>query len=173
MIGDAIKVATILGLVGVVLITTPAIAQKSPPPFSMPTERCIVPAAAFHNVNHYILRAILKIESNLNPHAMARNVNGSVDVGIGQMNSIHFDELAKHGITPGHLRDACIGTYVAAWHLSKCISRYGNTWFGIASYHSATPYFNRRYQALLFNELVKTGVLQGAPLAVPSLARAK
>ncbi len=142
-----------------------------PPPFSTEVERCIVPASQYHGVNHFVLRSILKIESGLKPGAVGKNRNGTVDIGIGQMNSMHFGELAKYGIAPDHLKDACVGTYVAAWHLSKTIARYGNTWFGVAAYHSATPYFNRRYQALLNNEMVKGGVLEGPFISVPPITR--
>lgn len=138
-------------------------------PFSTEAERCIVPASALHGVNHFVLRAILKVESGLNPKALGRNGNGTVDVGIAQINSMHFPKLARHGVTPEHLRDACIGTYVAAWHLRQAIARHGNTWFGIATYHSSTPYYNARYQALLNNELVRSGALQGPLLSVPPL----
>lgn len=141
----------------------------APAMFSTDVERCIVPAAKLHNVNHFVLRAILRVESKLNPSAINRNENGSLDVGIGQMNSIHFRELEKYGITPAHLKDACIGTYVAAWHLHKQIVRHGNTWFGIAAYHSSTPYFNSRYQILVKNELVRMGVLQEPIRRVPSV----
>ena len=137
--------------------------------FTSEAERCILPASQHHTVNPYILRAILKVESNLKPGAVGKNDNGTLDVGIGQMNSIHFRELGRHGVRPGDLKDACIGTYVAAWHLSKEIAKHGNTWFGIAAYHSATPYFNRRYQILLSNELIRSGVMQGKILPVPTL----
>jgi soluble lytic murein transglycosylase-like protein len=140
-------------------------------PFSGPHERCIVPAASYHGVNHDVLRAILRVESGLQPNAVARNRNGSIDVGIGQINSIHFRELAKFGISPTHLKDACIGIYVAAWQLKKGMTARGNSWEGIASYHSSTPYFNRRYQILLNNELVKANAISGAILPVPPLKR--
>lgn len=137
--------------------------------FSTPVERCIVPAALYHRVNHFVLRALLKVESGLKPSAVGRNTNGTTDVGIGQMNSMHFKELAKYGVAPENLKDACVGTYVAAWHLRKGITKHGNTWFGIATYHSATPYFNTRYQILLNNELVKSRVVAGSILPVPPL----
>ena len=154
------------------LVATPAEAAGKAPdraPFSTEAESCIVPASKFHKVNPFVLRAILNVESRLNPRAVNRNDNGSVDVGIGQMNSMHFPELLSHGITSSHLKDACIGTYVAAWHLRKQMTRYGNTWFGIAAYHSATPYFNRRYQALVKNDLIRMGVLQESIQQVPPL----
>lgn len=168
------RTAAVCGLCALVALSgTPgAVHAAGRGPFTTEAERCIVPAATFHGVNYHVLRAILKVESGLKPHLVGRNTNGTLDVGIGQMNSAHFPELARWGISPGHLRDACIGTFVAAWHLRKAIHHHGNTWFGIASYHSTTPYFNNRYQILLHNELVHSGVIQAAALQVPPLRRA-
>lgn len=128
-----------------------------------------MPAAQYHGVNHNILRAVLRVESSLNPNTIARNDNGSVDVGIAGINSIHFKDLATFGISPTHLMDACVGTFVAAWNIRKHIAADGNTMEAIARYNSKTPYFNRRYQILLHNELVRSGVVDGSILAVPPL----
>ncbi|ABE47291.1 Lytic transglycosylase, catalytic (plasmid) [Polaromonas sp. JS666] len=138
-------------------------------PFSTPSEQCIVPASTYHTVNPYVLRSILTVESGLKSSAIGKNRNGSVDIGIGQINSIHLKELSQFGIGPTHLQDACIGTYVAAWHLKKAIAERGNTWEGVASYHSRTPYFNKRYQALIVNEMIRSGAMQGQLLPVPPL----
>ncbi len=116
---------------------------------------CIAPAASFHKVNPQILTAILKVESGLKPQAVGRNANGTVDLGIGQINSIHLPELKKYDIGPQDLMQACIGTYVAAWHLSKQYKRYGNTWFAVGAYHSITPEHNMRYQQLVYAQLTK------------------
>ena len=130
---------------------------------------CISPASEFHQVNGWVLASILKVESSFNPKALNRNRNGTVDVGIGQINSLHFKELSKYGISPESLQDACIGTYVAAWHLAKQKKTYGNTWFAIGAYHSATPYFNSRYQALVYNTMVDFGQMPGPKMNVPPL----
>lgn len=142
---------------------------KTPEPYTTEPERCIIPASQYHGVNHAVLRAILKVESNLNPNAVGKNDNGTIDIGIGQMNSMHLKELSQYGIAQEHLKDACVGTYVAAWHLKKGIAKHGNTWYAVARYHSATPYFNNRYQILLNNELIKAGVIQGKRMPVPPL----
>ena len=131
--------------------------------FSSPQERCIIPAAQHHTVNPLVLRAILNVESSLQSSTIHVNANGSVDVGMGQINSIHFQELAKWGVTPQKLMDACVSTYVAAWHLKKGILKYGNTWFGIAAYHSVTPEHNAKYQNLVYKELLKSGAIQTSP----------
>lgn len=130
---------------------------------------CVAPAAEFHKVSPAVLKAILKVESSFNPRAINKNENGSIDVGIAQMNSIHFKELAKYGIAPDNLFDACTATYVAAWHLGKQLTAYGNTWFAIGAYHSATPYYNERYQSLVYNALVDMGEAQGPKLKVAPL----
>ena len=149
-------------LIGSLFIATSALAD-------MPADACITPAASFHKVNPDVLRAILVVESGLNPKAVNRNDNGTLDIGIGQMNSIHLRELSKYGISADDLKNPCIGTYVAAWHLARVIKRHGNTWFGIAAYHSTTPYFNSRYQALVHNSMVRAKVLPGPLIAVPPL----
>jgi hypothetical protein len=153
-----------------IFLLTPFVALGQPsnsltptPIFGTQQERCILPAAQHHVVNPLVLRAILNVESSLQATAIHRNSNGTVDVGMGQINSIHFQELAKWGITPQKLMDACVSTYVAAWHLKKGIVKYGNTWFGIAAYHSATPEHNARYESLIYRELEKTGAFQALP----------
>ena len=120
-------------------------------------ERCLLPAAQRHGVNPKILRAILQVESGMQAHVVNRNRNGTLDVGMAQINSIHFPELAQWGITPDQLMDPCVATHVAAWHLKRNLLRHGDTWFGVAAYHSATPAHNLRYQELVRREMARTG----------------
>jgi soluble lytic murein transglycosylase-like protein len=147
--------------VAVALATSISWSRPIATPFSAPEERCILSSAQHHGVNPYVLRAILQVESGMNPASVRRNSNQSIDVGIGQINSVHFEELASYGIQPWHLLDACIGTYAAAWHLKNKLSRYGNTWEAIARYHSSTPLLNRRYQVLVYSQLVRSGIVSG------------
>ena len=116
-------------------------------------ERCIPAAAAHHRIDPRLLRAVLKVESDLRPWAFGRNANGTVDMGMAQINSIHLPELARHGIQSQHLFDPCVASYVAAWLLRKNIDRHGLTWHGVAAYHSLTPEHNQRYQGLLMKVL--------------------
>lgn len=134
-----------------------AVAQK-PAANSAPDDpgACIAAAASFHRVNAQILEAILQVESGLQPRAVGKNVNGTLDVGIGQINSTHFQELGRFGIAPQDLKLACVGTYVSAWHLSKQYQRYGNTWFAVGAYHSLTAEHNLRYQHLIYARLAKS-----------------
>ena len=127
---------------------------------SLAADQCLLPAAQRHGVNPHILRAILQVESGMRPHVVSRNRNGSIDVGMAQINSIHFRELAQWGITPERLLDPCVATHVAAWHLKRSLLRHGNTWFGVAAYHSTTPEHNLRYQELIRREMARTGSLR-------------
>ncbi len=62
-----------------------------------------MPAARFHAVNPYVLRAILKLESGLNPGTtVSLNTNGTADVDFCQFNSMHFKRLAGHNIASHH-----------------------------------------------------------------------
>jgi len=132
---------------------------------------CVIGAAQYHGVNPWVLKAILKVESQFNPRAINRNANGTVDVGMAQINSIHFAKLARFGIAPTDLLDGCKATYVAAWHLANQIRIHGNTWFGVASYHSSSRCQNSRYAGLIWNALVGWGVAAGPRVKVPTLAQ--
>ncbi len=129
---------------------------------------CINAAAAYHQVNAWILAAILRHESRLKARTVVGNTNGSVDVGIGGVNSVHFPEIGSHGIAPADLLNPCVGTFVAAWLLSKQLHRYGPTWTAVGAYHSRTPVHNARYQIAIWNELIDMGALPGqSRIALP------
>lgn len=114
---------------------------------------CPKEAAAHHGVNPDVLKAIIQVESRGNPKAINHNRNNTLDVGRGQINSIHFPELKKYGISSDDLLYGCVNDFVSAWLLRRAIERHGNTWFGIAAYHSATPKHNHRYQGLIYKEI--------------------
>lgn len=137
---------------------------------------CVTQAATYHSVSPWILRAIIQVESSFNPNALNKNNNGTVDVGIAQINSMHFKELGKYGIGQRELMNGCISSYVAAWHLRKQVVAYGNTWFAVGAYHSATPCYNQRYSGLVWNVLLKWGVVNGPkarPVAISACAPSK
>ena len=127
---------------------------------------CVTHAAQRQDVNPWILRAIIQVESGFNPAAIHRNTNGTLDVGLGQINSLHFKELRGYGIQPSDLLDACVSADVAAWHLRKQFQSYGVSWTAVGAYHSTTPCYNKRYVGLVWNVLLNWNLVQGTPLAV-------
>ena len=106
---------------------------------------CIDDAASYHGVNPQVLRAIGYQESHLNPQAHNRNRNGSEDLGMFQINTIHLPELARYGVGRQMLYDPCVSAYVAAWHLARKVQLHGNSWHAIGAYHSESPGENGIY----------------------------
>ena len=100
---------------------------------------CIADAAARHQVSPDVLRAIGWQESRLQPAALGRNANGSIDVGAFQINSVHLSELSRYGIDASALVDGCVSAEVAAWHYRRQVDRDGDTWLAVGGYHSRNP----------------------------------
>ncbi|WP_062611806.1 lytic transglycosylase domain-containing protein [Caballeronia calidae] len=106
---------------------------------------CIDDAATYFTLDPQLVRAIAQHESGMNPLAINRNANGSVDIGLMQINSIWLPTLARAGIAPQSLWNACVNAYVGAWILSTNIARFGATWKAVGAYNAASPAKQLRY----------------------------
>ncbi|WP_281290882.1 lytic transglycosylase domain-containing protein [Pigmentiphaga aceris] len=106
---------------------------------------CWNEAADRYRINPVVLQSIGQHESGLKATAINRNQNGSVDIGVMQINSVHFPELQSYGITPTALWEPCTNIMVGAFLLAKSIRKYGNTWEAVGAYHSRTPNLKERY----------------------------
>nr|WP_322093206.1 transglycosylase SLT domain-containing protein [Paraburkholderia bannensis] len=111
------------------LIATPGLALAD----------CIDDAAAFQHVNVSLMRAIAQVESGTQTNVVNRNSNGTVDIGLMQINSSWLPRLAQVGITQQSLYDPCTNAYVAAWILAENIRQFGPTWNAIGAYNAASP----------------------------------
>lgn len=120
---------------------------------------CYEEAGAYQGVNPLVLRAVAWYESKGDPMAVNRNANGSIDVGRSQINSVHFNDLARQGVPHRALTDPCVNTYVAAWLLKQKMVKYGNTWRAIGAYHSETPKLRDAYARNIEQILVSWGQL--------------
>jgi soluble lytic murein transglycosylase-like protein len=129
---------------------------------------CIDDAAAHHQVNADVLRAIGWQESRLQPAAIGRNGNGSVDVGAFQINSIHLAELARYGITRAALTDGCVSAEVAAWHYRRQIDLQGNGWQAVGAYHSRTTARAAWYANQIAAILMRWNVIPRGALPFPA-----
>lgn len=92
------------------------------------------------------------------------NSNGTYDIGLFQINSMHRKELASIGVDEQRLRnDGCVNAMVAARHLKSVITpsilanvRTQDDYLRmIANYHSATPRFNKIYADKLLKAFTK------------------
>lgn len=114
---------------------------------------CLDDAAVFHRVSPTLVRGIAQVESGMRSWVTNTNTNGSEDIGLMQINSVHLPRLAKYGITRQSLFDPCTNAYVGTWILADCLSRYGDTWTAVGCYNAGSPdkrlrYANRVYQKL-------------------------
>lgn len=103
---------------------------------------CFEEAGMTYGVSPRLLWAIAKCESNFNPRAVGKNKNGSVDIGVMQINSIWRKDL---GPTWNYLFDPCTNVKTGAWVLSQCVQKYGNSWKAVGCYHSQTPHLSEAY----------------------------
>ena len=99
-------------------------------------ESCWQSAANRYGIHETILRAIAVTESAMDSQAINRNTNGSVDIGLMQINSRWFPSLAEIGIQPGDLWNPCTNIHVGAWILAGEIRRFGYTWQAVGAYHA-------------------------------------
>ena len=106
---------------------------------------CFDQAAQYQGVNPYVLRAIAWQESRGHPEALHHDLNGTIDYGQMQINSVHLPFLSRYGVTSHALMDACTSVYVGAWHLRRMMDKYGNTWVAVGAYHSETPMYRDSY----------------------------
>lgn len=128
-------------------------------PVDMPADYqehvCINAAAKHQNLPADILWAIRMHEAGQRGLVSVKNKDGSVDVGVMQINSIHFEEFQKKWrIPPSWLvHGNCISIYAGAYILKKEINRAGDFWRGVGSYNSRTPSLNRAYQEKIKKQL--------------------
>lgn len=116
-------------------------------------QACWDQAATRYGVNPHMLYAIAKTESGLNPSAMNRNNNGSVDVGLMQINSIWFPTLRHHGIDEQQLLDPCTSIHVGAWILAQNIRRMGNTWEAVGAYNAGKFDLRMKYALKVYRNI--------------------
>lgn len=132
---------------------------------------CFDYAAAHQGVNAGILRAIAIQETGrCSPTTIAKNTNGSIDIGCMQINSVHFKELAGYGISQSDLMNQCNNIFVGAWQYKKMVLRYGNTWTAVGAYNSETQKYRDKYAMSVYRiftkyHLDRTESVSGKPTA--------
>lgn len=96
-------------------------------------------AEYFYKIDGNLLRSIAIVESGMNPQARNINPNGTYDIGLMQINSIHLPRLKKMGVTEEMLiSNACISVLIGSSILKDMINRYGYGWEAIGAYNAGT-----------------------------------
>ena len=129
---------------------------------SLPAHACWEQAASWYRVNPYLLYAIAKTESGLNPNAINRNKNGSYDIGLMQINSSWFPTLRKYGVEEKDLYDACTSIQVGAWILAQNMQRMGVTWEAVGAYNARDPAKRIKYALKVRKNLPQAALAEQA-----------
>lgn len=98
---------------------------------------CWAEAASRYDIEPELLQAIAAAESGYRAEAMNyANSNGTRDIGLMQINSIHLPRLLKLGITEQRLLDEpCLSVEVGASILADFVKQFGYNWTAIGSYN--------------------------------------
>jgi hypothetical protein len=112
---------------------------------------CFEEAGRMYGINPLILKSIARVESNFVPESINENSNGTIDIGLMQINTIWKPIIGEERWK--YLGDACYNTKTGAWILATCISKYGYNWKAIGCYNSQTPEKSEAYARKVFNHL--------------------
>lgn len=98
---------------------------------------CWSRAGQLHAIEPELLQAIADVESGLKPDAINHNSNGTRDIGLMQINSIHLPRLQARGITEQRLlHEPCLSVEVGASVLAEFVARYGYNWTAVGAYNA-------------------------------------
>jgi len=114
--------------------------RAAPIPGETSRSLCFGLAAERSGIPEGLLRAVAKVESNFRPDAVHVDTDGTRDVGVMQINSSHFPELAsRYHITEQILLERpCVNIAVGAKILGVFLQQYRGTWRGVGSYGAGT-----------------------------------
>ena len=141
----------IISILVLLTINFSALAQSTDEKNQNDTNACWKSAAKYHSVDVWLLYSIAWVESKMNPNEIGKNKNGSLDLGMMQINTIWLPELAKYGIKRENLMDGCTSIYIGAWILAKNFKTYGYTWRAIGAYNSANLDIGYKYAQKVYD----------------------
>lgn len=131
----------LLGVAAAALALPAKAAQQRPPVDHQARSACVAAAAQRYAVPAPLVYAVMRTEGGTTGRTSGRNKNGSVDLGLMQVNEIHLPELARFGITREMLiHNECINISIGTFLLSRELSRTDvDYWTNVGAYNSRTP----------------------------------
>ncbi|MBJ8931620.1 lytic transglycosylase domain-containing protein [Citrobacter freundii] len=121
---------------------------------------CIIAASQRYQVNTEILNAVVLTEGTKVGQVL-HNTNGSVDMSVMGINSIHLKSLSEYNIDKSVLLDhPCVNVMIGAWLMKQKLIEVDTNdpaqlWKAIGNYHSRTPVWNTRYQKLIWRNMLR------------------
>lgn len=102
-------------------------------------ENCWLEAGRRYYIDPWLLYAIAQQESGLNNVAVnLRNKDGSIDIGLMQINTKWLPRLNKYGIRLKDLYEPCMNVHVGAWILALAIRQHGSSWEAVGAYNAGS-----------------------------------
>lgn len=126
------------------------------------SEACFESAGQTYNIDSDLLRAIAWQESNFRVDAKNVNDSGSRDLGVMQINDLHYQRLANMGIPENLLTtNGCLNVFVGTFILAEIFKRHGVSWNSIGIYNAGpgtkkqSTIRNREKYASIINEKLR------------------
>lgn len=132
--------------------------------------QCLQQTAVRYALPLTLLHAIREVEGG-RPGFWRRNLNGSYDYGVMQINSVWLPRLQARGYDAYVLtHDPCASIEVAGWILAGLLMEAGHGvaldaahyWQAVGRYHSKTASLNRAYAERVWNRMEQGGGVLGA-----------
>lgn len=112
---------------------------------------CFEEAGKAYDVNPKLLETIAMTESNLRHDAVNKNRDGTLDIGLMQINSSWIEIL---GLNADYLiQDPCYNTLIGAKILRQCIDRRGYTWDAVGCYNASSRAKKVKYSWRILNQV--------------------
>lgn len=121
---------------------------------------CLERVSSRYEVHPLILSIVANVEGGWSG-AKIKNTNGTYDLGLMQINTIHLEQLSNYGITERMLQNNdCISVGFAAWYIRNVTvdQTAGNSmdyFRAIARYHSKNEPHRSRYAEKLKAAFIK------------------
>ncbi len=115
---------------------------------------CINESAIQYHVPATMILSVIKTENGRNG-LRVKNINGTYDLGVMQINTSWLPTLQKKGITEEQVRsNPCVNVHVGTWILAQGIAN-SEGWKGVGNYHSYTPKHNTVYREKIKKEYIQ------------------
>lgn len=117
-------------------------------PVDMTTlNQCVSKASTAYGIHPIIIKSLIAVEGG-QIGTKSRNTNGSFDMGVMQINTIHTPDIQKKlGFTNAELiSDPCKNIMAGTWILWQRIQESPKKiWVAVGNYHSKTPWYRHNY----------------------------
>lgn len=95
-----------------------------------------------YGISYFLMKSIAMTENKgFNEKAIMKNTNGTIDIGLMQVNSKWIEWMPEANITKEKLKDPEFNIKVGFMIVSKIIREHGYSWHSIGRYHSGTPQY--------------------------------